>query len=592
MVAETYESAPAAEKPARRFGALDEIRRLRERPPELARARLRYLALQPLFALPLYGWTLAGRTPTALMISPSDPWPGDAAAGQAILEGSFHCAGQRVTHPAPLWQPLGVDRAWCLALHGFDWLRDLRALGGDAARRGARDLVAAWLAAYPRWNALAWEPEAIGKRLTAWLGHYDFFAASAEIAFRHRLLGSMLQQARHLARVLPAGLTGLELLEAIQGLLLAGLALPGQESLQRRGLELLSAELARQLLGDGGHIERSPARQLALLRNLVLLRSAYHAAELPVPPDLQNAIEQSAPMLRLLRHGDGGLALFNGGGTSEGWLLDTVLQHAGGRGPTLKAAPMSGFQRLQAGRCLVLVDAGEPPPSGYDAQAHAGTLSFEMSVGRERLIVNCGAQSGQGAWQEAQRTTAAHSTLCLGDRNSSELQAGGARRGRQARVTCRREEAEGMTLLETSHDGYRPIFGLTHQRRLYLSANGEDLRGEDRLLAETETPGALEAPEAPGAPEARDFAIRFHLHPEVTVSLTQGGSSALLKLPKGGGWRFRSAGATLSIEPSAYLGDAGPVRRTQQVVLKGRTHGAETCVKWALQREAKSRKGR
>ena len=131
MVAETYEAPQATDKPSKRFSRLAEIRALRERPPELARARLRYLALQPLFALPLYGWTLAGRTPTALMISPSDPWPGDAAAGQAILHGSFHCAGQRVTHPAPLWQPLGVDRSWCLALHGFDWLRDLRAVGGD-----------------------------------------------------------------------------------------------------------------------------------------------------------------------------------------------------------------------------------------------------------------------------------------------------------------------------------------------------------------------------------------------------------------------------------------------------------------------------
>lgn len=577
MVAETYEAPQATDKPSKRFSRLAEIRALRERPPELARARLRYLALQPLFALPLYGWTLSARTPTALMIAPSDPWPGDAATGQAILQGNFICAGQRVAHPAPLWHPLGVDRPWCLALHGFDWLRDLRALGGDAARRGARDLVASWLAAYQRWDALAWEPAVIGKRLTAWLGHYDFFASSAEIEFRHRLLGSMVQQARHLGRVLPAGLAGLDLLENIQGLLLAGLALPGQESLLQRGLELLRGELAKQLLGDGGHVERAPARQLALLRNLVVLRSAYHAAELPVPADLQNAIEQAAPMLRLLRHGDGGLALFNGGRASEGWLVDMVLQHAGGAGPTLKAAPMSGFQRLQAGRCLVLVDAGDLPAPGYDAQAHAGTLSFEMSVGRERLIVNCGAQQGDGAWRDVQRTTAAHSTLCLADRNSSELQAGGASGRRQARVTCRREEAEGMSLLEMSHDGYEPLFGLTHRRRIYISANGEDLRGEDCLLGSAD------------AAKHGEFAIRFHLHPDVTVSLTQSGESALLRLPKGGGWRFRASGASLAVEPSVYLGDEGPIRRTQQVVLKGRGHGDETVVKWALQREAKAR---
>ena len=133
-----------------------------------------------------------------------------------------------------------------------------------------------------------------------------------------------------------------------------------------------------------------------------------------------------------------------------------------------------------------------------------------------------------------------------------------------------------------SHDGYAPLFGLTHSRRLFLSANGEDLRGEDRL-----TPaGDAASPANDGTPE---FAVRFHLHPEVTVSLTQSGDSALLRLPKGGGWRFRASGATLAVEPSVYLGDQGPIRRSQQVVLKGRARGKETLVKWALQREAKAR---
>src|SRR3546814_7420827 len=91
-------------------------------------------------------------------------------------------------------------------------------------------------------------------------------------------------------------------------------------------------------------------------------------------------------MLRLLQHGDGGLALFNGSNEGEDLQIGLVLQRAAsGKGP-LQSAPASGFQRLQAGRTLVLVDCGRPPPPGYDRLAHAGTLSFEMSVGRERLI--------------------------------------------------------------------------------------------------------------------------------------------------------------------------------------------------------------
>ena len=68
-----------------------------------------------------------------------------------------------------------------------------------------------------------------------------------------------------------------------------------------------------------------------------------------------------------------------------------VLTQAGrgGRGPS--ALTDGGFQRLQAGRSVLIVDCGAPPPPGVDRYAHAGTLSMELSVGRDRMIVNCGA---------------------------------------------------------------------------------------------------------------------------------------------------------------------------------------------------------
>jgi uncharacterized heparinase superfamily protein len=118
-------------------------------------------------------------------------------------------------------------------------------------------------------------------------------------------------------------------------------------------------------------------------------------------------------------------------------------------------------------------------------------------------------------------------------------------------VEWRREDSEGSTWLEASHDGYREPLGVIHRRRLFLGAGGDDLRGEDRL---------------DGAKDGH-FAIRFHLHPEVQVSLVQSGGAALLRLPKGGGWRFMARGAQMSLEPSVYLGDESQSRRSEQIVL-------------------------
>ncbi len=554
----------------------------RHLPAERRWSRAAYWLRRPLFMLPGYGRLLDGAPSATPRLPPLDPWPGDAERGTAIIRGDFALAGLALrADPAP-WRTPDAPEAWLRELHAFDWLRDLRAAGGDPARRRARELTGAWVEAHPRWSTIAWAPEVTGRRLANWLGHYDFFASSAEILDRQRLLKSAMRQARHLERVLPAGLGGLELLGAIKGLIYAGLALPNRAGCLRRGLELLERELARQILPDGGHASRSPAAQLRVLRDLIDLRAALHAAKAAAPPDLAAAIEGMAPMLRLFLHGDGRLALFNDSNEEEDWQIDLVLQRAQGRKHPLVSAPQSGFQRLQAGRVLVLVDAGAPPAPGFDGRAHAGALSFEMSVGRERLVVNCGAHWGPWIWRELQRTTAAHSTLTLGQTNSSALLRAGGLGRRRAAVTCHRQEDGGSLWLETSHDGYLGSHGALHRRRLFLAAAGDDLRGEDCLIMSDEQ---RKWPDP-------DFAIRFHLHPDVQASLVRGGDSVMLRLPKGGGWRLLARGAAIALEPGVYLGTRGEIRRSQQIVLSGRAIGAETIVKWALRRESRPRESR
>jgi len=381
--------------------------------------------------------------------------------------------------------------------------------------------------------------------------------------------------------VLPAGLGGSRLLVAIGGLIHAGLALPRGASLVQRGSRLLEREVERQFLPDGGHRERSPSVQFAMLRLLAGVRAALAGAERPLPAGLDEAIRGMAQLLRLFQHGDGGLALFNDSNAEEDWLVDMALAraipaYAGIKALALKEAPDSGFERLLANRTLVLVDSGAPAPAGYDGHAHAGTLSFEMSVGRERLIVNCGAHHGRGDWWQAQRSTAAHSTLVVDDTNSSVFSPDrGLVRGPRA-VTCRREESEGNVWLDMSHDGYQATFDLIHRRRLFLAAGGDDLRGEDRLVGGGKRP----------------FAIRFHLHPDVTASLAQNGQAVLLRLPSGAGWRLRATGAPVSLADGVYLGRRDEIRKTLQVVISGEKGEGDAVVKWAIAREAKPGKHR
>lgn len=542
---------------------------------------LRYGVGKLLYASPVYRYTLIGRAPNELTIVPPDSWPGNAERGTAISAGELSFLGETVRGGKHAWRPAGMSDAWLAELHGFDWLRDLRAVGGDAARRRARDLVEDWIEHQTGWQEIAWRPDILATRLFAWLGQHDFFCASADDDYRRRYLATIARQAKHLARVLPGGVEGAGLIRAAKGLTVAGLALPGHEASARQGLRILERACHRQILPDGGHVARNPQTQATVLRDLVDVRSALLAAEQDIPAFLLGAIDRAAPFLRMLRHNDGRLALFNGSCESEDWQIDMLLAQADARGRAPSSAPHSGFERIVANRTVALLDTGTPPQAGLDHHAHAGTLSLEVSIGKERLITNCGARPGnRDPWATVQRSSAAHSTMVVDDTNSSEILADGTFGRRPQNVRVERSEDDGNTWVSASHDGYVSAFGLEHERRVYMAGGGDDIRGED-VLSRAGVAGT--------ARPARGFALRFHLHPTVQASLVQNGSAVLLRLPSGIGWRLIAEGGTVSLAESIYLGESEDVRRSEQIVVSGALEAGASAarVKWALKRVPK-----
>jgi len=275
-------------------------------------------------------------------------------------------------------------------------------------------------------------------------------------------------------------------------------------------------------------------------------------------------------------HGDGALALMNGSVEEEPWMIDLILARADARGRAQLNAPETGYRRVQASRTVLIVDTG--PPQKIRRFAHAGTLGFEMSVGKERLIVNCGTwRGGEPTWRNALRATAAHSTLTVDDTNSAELHDDGRLGDGPSDVFVEREDQDGATWIDAHHDGYIAPFGLVHRRRIYISADGNDIRGED-VLSRKES----------RAQSGRSLALRFHLHPDVQSSLVQDGSAVLLRLPSGAGWQMRASGGAIDLNESVYAGDGITRRRTEQIVITAPIRADNTTVKWALRRIPKN----
>jgi uncharacterized heparinase superfamily protein len=194
-----------------------------------------------------------------------------------------------------------------------------------------------------------------------------------------------------------------------------------------------------------------------------------------------------------------------------------------------------------------------------------------MSAGVHRMIVNCGTALPDSApWASALRSTPAHSTLTINDASSATVLRDGVLAnllgprligGPTGIATRRGENPLGLTV-DATHDGYLSRFGVVHRRCMTLSPRGLKLTGIDRVI-----PARTEAGRRNGGVSPLPFAIRFHILPDVRLSLAQGGDSVILKLPNGEGWRFRCDGV-LAIEESIYLG-GGSARGAEQREIRG-----------------------
>ena len=533
------------------------------------------------------------RPATGFVSQPEPRTIGSYARGRQLIAGNFLFAGHLIEAPDQgIWDLPTPDPAFAEALHGFAWLDDLAAVGDAAARSRAQAWVFDWIARYGRGRGPGWTPDLTGRRLIRWINHALFLLSGQPRAATDAYFRSLAQQTIFLSRRWQAALPGLPRFEALTGLISAGLALTGMEGHVAPATAALARECSERIDAGGGIPTRNPEELLEVFTLLTWAAQALAEAGRVAPRPHQAAIERIAPTLRALRHSDGGLARFHGGGRGLDGRLDHALAASG-----VRAAPPGGlamgFARLSGGRTSVIVDLAAPPAGAASGNAHASTLAFELTSGRRPLVVNCGSGAPFGAeWRRAGRATPSHSTLAIEGFSSSRLGPPTAVPGGtlleplldRAQVIHFREATspEGVSLI-AGHSGYIASHGLTHMRALYLSADGRKLAGEDTLGALTEAEEARLAILTGGGMPVR-FTLRFHLHPDVDAAVDLGGTAVSLALKSGELWVFRFVGpAELALEPSVFLEQRRlKPRATQQIVLRAEVLRQATQLQWTL----------
>ncbi|AUQ72065.1 heparinase II/III family protein [Phaeobacter inhibens] len=529
---------------------------------------------------------------TAFVSQPEPRTIGSFARGRQLVAGNLLFAGYLVESPTTaLWDVVAPDLAFDAERHGFAWLDDLAAVGDFRAREKAQLWVWGWIDTHGNGSGPGWSPDLTGRRVIRWINHALFLLAARTADQSEAFFGALSRQTWFLSRRWQGASPGLPRFEALTGLIYAGLALKGHEDQVDPALKALAEECASQIDEQGGLPTRNPEELLEVFTLLTWAAAALQDAGRGVPPAQLAAIERIAPTLRTLRHADGGLARFHGGGRGLEGRLDHAL--AASHVTTRHADGLAmGYARLSGRRTSVIIDASVPPKGRASWNGHASTLAFELTSGRRPLIVNCGSGETFGVeWRRAGRATPSHSTLCIEGHSSARLAPPERGSGHEImteapdNVPLDLSDLEDGYRFQGGHNGYERHFGLTHARTLELAVDGRGLAGEDMLLAldtrnKRRFDKAMDAHSLGGI----GFEIRLHLHPDVDAALDLGGAAVSMALKSGEIWVFRHDGTCeLKLEPSVYLEKTRlKPRAAKQIVLSGRAMNYATRIRWTL----------
>ncbi|WP_083273246.1 heparinase II/III family protein [Sphingomonas melonis] len=378
------------------------------------------------------------------------------------------------------WSDPATPLLWLYNLHYFDVLGSPTALERP---EWIDPLIARWIAENPPGAKPAWDPYPASLRIVNWIKR-DLSGSPLPPA----AVDSLSQQAQWLDARIEWHLLGNHLFANAKALWFAGHFFEGREAdgLLRRAISILARELDEQVPADGFHFERSPMYHAIIQEDVLDMIAITRVRPGDIAVSMRDRlIEVARRMMRALpvmTHPDGDHAFFNDAAigisatTSE---LDAYASRVLGGGVTeedgsaLRVLPDAGYVRARRGEATVFFDAAPVGPDYLPGHAHADTLSLELSLGQERVIVNGGTSCyGSDAERLRQRGTTAHSTVILDGRDSSEVWSGFrvARRAHPFELTL--EETGEVCAVACSHDGYRHLPGRPVHRRGWRLRDG------------------------------------------------------------------------------------------------------------------------
>ncbi len=275
-----------------------------------------------------------------------------------------------------------------------------------------------------------------------------FFCKYPEFATKERL-DSLYSQVRLLACRLEYHLLGNHLLENLYSLYIASVYY-NDEKLFSKSWKLLKEQLNEQILSDGAHYEQSP------MYHCILLDRLLDCINIRPTDFLRSMACKMLGHLESVIWKDETIPLLNDSAYRIAPSPSQLFKYARQLGLKWKPLPLKecGYRKYENANMEAIVDVGNITASYQPGHSHADTFNYELRVDGVPLVVDTGISTYEkNSRRQYERSTVAHNTVTVGDKDSSEVW-GGFRVGKRATVNIL---CEGENMITACHNGYSKL---------------------------------------------------------------------------------------------------------------------------------------
>jgi uncharacterized heparinase superfamily protein len=423
------------------------------------------------------------------------------------LRACFLNHSKKLDLPAD-WNNEFPSKLWVYNLHYFE---DLLSNNAEEKHNFHLQLLNSWADQNPVGYGNGWEPYPTSLRivniLKAWLGGLEL---------DEKMFSSVFAQASFLSNDLEKHLLGNHYFVNLKALLFAGVIFENTywSIIAEKGL---LTEISEQILEDGANFELSPMYHSLILVDMLDIFNLSRAYPTQVSGKLVSQLENYLPkmlaFMESMTHPDGGVSFFNDSADGIAPAKEKIESYAKKLGfgisplnlykPQIIDNANSGYICATSAGNKLIFDASAVGPDYIPGHAHADTLSFELSIGAQRVFVNSGtSEYGLSSKRLNQRKTFSHNTVEVDGKDSSQVWSG-------FRVANRAEIISRNTILNNdhsiellaAHNGYKSLFGGSIQtRKLTFSENS--------LIVSDSLHGIFKYAKS-----------RFYFHPDLIISL-------------------------------------------------------------------------